>query len=120
MVSAGRSRPEAEVLPAHVRSKATDDVEHAVGYYTFEADAEEEVEVATRFIDGLERAVRQLELHPEVGSLRFAFELDLPGLRSFRVDAFPYVIMYLVRGQHLDVLRVLPASRDVPTTLRDS
>jgi len=54
-----------------------------------------------------------------LGSLRFAFELDLPGLRSIRVEAFPYLIFYLVRGDRLDVLRVLHTSRDVPATLQE-
>ncbi len=114
-VSAERSQPVAEVLPAQFRDRAADDVDEAVGFYVAEADAE----VATRFVDELERTIRQLELHPELGSLRFAFELDLPGVRSFRVDAFPHLIFYLVRSDHLDVLRVLHASRDVPATLRD-
>ena len=59
-----------------------------------------------------------LELHPELGSLRFAFELDLPGIRSMRVDKFPYVLFYLVRSDHLDVVRMLHASRDIPASLR--
>lgn len=103
------------MLPARFRSKATKDVDEAVRYYVDGADAE----VATRFVDQLEQTIRQLELHPELGSVRFAFELDLPGVRSFRVEAFPYLIFYLVRSDRLDVLRVLHASRDVPTTLRD-
>ena len=49
-VSVGGSRPEAEVLPAQLRSKAAGDVERAVSYYTVEADAE----VATRFVDDSE------------------------------------------------------------------
>ena len=74
------------MLPAQFRSKAADDVEQAVGYYTVEADAG----VATRFVDDLERTIRQLELHPELGSVRFAFELDLPGVRSLRLSAFSW------------------------------
>jgi toxin ParE1/3/4 len=104
------------VLTARLRSKATDDVEQAVEHYGSEAD----VEVATRFVDDLERTIRQLEAHPELGSLRLAFDLDLPGLRSIRAEAFPYLVFYLIRGEHLDVLRVLHPSRDVPAMLRDS
>ncbi len=115
-VSAGRSRPAAEVVPAQFRTKATNDVDEAVDHYIAEAGAD----VATRFVDELERAIRQLELHPELGSLRFAFELHLPGVRSFRVDGFPHLIFYLVREDRLDVLRVLHSSRDVPATLRES
>ncbi len=103
------------MLPAKLRTKATDDVEQAISYYVTEADAQ----VATRFVDELERTIHQLERHPELGSLRFAFELDLPGVRSLRVDSFPHVIFYLVRSDHLDVLRVLHASRDIPATLRE-
>ncbi len=104
------------MLPAQFRTKATNDVDEAVSYYVAEADAE----VAMRFVDELERTIRQLELHPELGSLRFAFELDLPGVRSFRVDGFPHLIFSLIRTDHLDVLRVLHTSRDVPATMQDS
>jgi len=104
------------VLPAQFRSKATNDVDDAVSYYVAEAEAG----VATRFVDELERTIRQLELHPGLGSLRFAFELELPGVRSFRVDGFPHLIFSLVRRDRLDVLRVLHTSRDVPATLQDS
>lgn len=103
------------MLPAQFRSKATNDVDDAVSYYVAEAEAG----VATRFVDELERAIRQLEMHPELGSLRFAFELDLPGVRSFRVDGFPHLIFSLIRTDHLDVLRVLHAGRDVPATLQE-
>ena len=115
-VSAGRSRPAAEVLPGQFRTKATNDVDEAVSCYIAEGGSD----VATRFVDGLERTIRQLELHPELGLLRFAFELDLPGVRSARVDGFQHLIFYLIRNDHLDVLRVLHSSRDVPATLRES
>lgn len=61
--SAGRSRPAAEVLPAWFRTKATNDVDEAVSFSISEAEAE----VAKRF------------------------ELDLPRVRSFRVDTFPHL-----------------------------
>lgn len=103
------------MLPAQFRAKATSDIGEALSYYVAEADAE----VAKRFVDELEGTIRQLERHPELGSLRFAYELDLPGVRSFRVDSFPHVIFYLIRSDHLDVLRVLHTSRDVPASLRE-
>ena len=114
-VSDRRSRPAAEVLPAYFRRKATDDVDDALSFDVAEAEAD----VATGFVDELERTIRQLELHPELGSLRFAFDLDLPGLRSLRLDGFPHLIFYLVRADRLDVLRVLHASRDVPAPLQE-
>ena len=104
------------MLTTRLRSKATDDVERAVDDDSAAAD----VEVATRFVDDLERTIRQLEVRPELGSLRFAFDLDLPGLRSIRVEAFPFRVLFLIRGEYLDVLRVLQPSRGVPTTLRGS
>lgn len=44
----------------------------------------------------------------------------LQGLRSIRVEAFPFLVFFLIRGEYLDVLRVLQSSRGVPTTLRGS
>jgi toxin ParE1/3/4 len=61
--------------------------------------------------------VRQLGRRPHRGSLRFAFALDIPGLRAFPVSRFPYLVFYVERETELDVWRVLHTSRDIPTTL---
>ena len=95
------------------RERAHRDIEEAIGHYLEEGAGE----AALGFIDALERTFTQIGRHPESGSTRFAHELDLPGLRSWPLKRFPYLVFYVVREAHVDVWRVLHAQRDVPNWL---
>lgn len=55
-------------------------------------------------IDALEHAYKQLSRHPQSGSNRYAHELDLPGLRSLPLKRYPYVVFYMERTSHIEVL----------------
>ena len=48
-----------------------------------------------------------------MGRLRYAGELDLPGLRSWLVTGFPYLVFYVESAADIDVWRVLHAARDI-------
>ena len=84
-------------------------------YYRDEAGPE----TALDFLDSLETAITQLCDYPQIGSLRFAFELDIPDLRSWPIPRFPYLIFYVPDDQRIDIWRVLHARRDIPTFLSD-
>lgn len=102
-------------MKPEVRSALADqDILAAVDFYLSEAPA-----VASRFIDALEHAVRHIETHPESGSPRYAHELDLPRLRFWPLERFPYALFYIDHADHLDVLRCVHMSRDLPASLRD-
>jgi toxin ParE1/3/4 len=103
------------VKPAQLRAVAADDIERAVDHYLDEAGAD----VAARFVDALERALGRLARHPQLGSLRFAYDLGIPDLRSWPVHRFPYLIFYVEHDDRLDVWRVLHDRRDVPATLAE-
>ena len=104
-----------KALPVVPRERVNRDVEEAVAHYV-----EEGVDEAVLgFIDALERAFTQIGRHPQSGSTRFAHELDLPGLRSWPLKRFPYLVFYVVRDAHVDVWRILHARRDVPDRLQD-
>ena len=102
--------------PVRLRVRAADDVDAAVDFHLAEAGAV----VAGHFLDAVERAIGQLSRQPHGGSLRFAFELDIPGLRALPVSKFPYLVFYVERETELDVWRLLHTSRDIPTTLTDN
>jgi len=101
--------------PVRLRSRAVDDIEAAVDYYVREADTT----VAGRFITAVERALHQIGRHPHAGSLRFSYELDLPELRAWPVDRFPYLVFYVEREHEIDVWRILHTRRDLPASLAD-
>ena len=82
-------------------------------YYRDEAGPE----IALDFVDALEAAITLLCDHPHIGSLRFAFELEIPNLRSWPLQRFPYLLFYVPDDDRIDIWRVLHARRDVPASL---
>lgn len=84
-----------------------------MAYYRDEGD----LEVALDFVDALEAAITDLCDHPLIGTLRFAFELEIPDLRSWSLQRFPYLAFYVPDNDRIDVWRVLHARRDIPAFL---
>ena len=101
--------------PVVLRERARRDVDEAVEYYL----AESRSAGALAFIDTLEEAFRRLVEFPATGSPRYARELDIPGLRSWVVGGFPYLVFYVEREADIDVWRVLHAARNIPAWLRE-
>lgn len=57
--------------------------------------------------------------HPETGSPRHSHKLDMPGLRSWPMARFPYLIFYFEFEDHVRVILVLHEHRDIPAHLLD-
>lgn len=102
--------------PVQFRDLATLDVNAAVEFYATEAGAE----IAVHFVDAVEATTRRVAKRPGLGSLRFAYELSIPGLRATAVGKFPYLMFYIESDDAVDVWRLLHSSRDIPTTLQES
>lgn len=92
------------------REQANRDIDEAISRYLDEGA----VQAAVGFIDALENAYTHLGRHPGTGSPRYAHELDLPGLRAWQLTAYPYLVFYVERPDHVDVWRVLHERRDIP------
>ncbi|MGH3562112.1 MAG: type II toxin-antitoxin system RelE/ParE family toxin [Mycobacterium sp.] len=103
------------IKPVIPRDRATQDVEHAIDYYLDEGAAQ----AASDLIDALLATYRMIGLHPGIGSPRYGYELDIPGLRGRALEHFPYTVLYVDRAGHIDVLRVLHQRRDIPELLRN-
>lgn len=67
------------VKPVILRAVAKSDVQDAQDHYLAEVGDQ----VALSFIDDLQRAYRQIARYPESGSPRYAYGLELFGLRSW-------------------------------------
>ncbi|MCC5950508.1 MAG: type II toxin-antitoxin system RelE/ParE family toxin [Acidimicrobiia bacterium] len=100
-------------MHAQLRAVAEHDIEEAVAYYRSEAGPG----TALDFIDALEAATTHLCDDPLIGLLRFAFELDIPDLRSWPLQRFPYLVFYVPDDDRIDIWRVLHARRDIPSFL---
>lgn len=100
-------------MPVVLRQAAARDVDDAIEHYEREAGAS----VAGSFIDALEQALAHVARHPASGSPRYATELDLPGLRCWPLESFPYLVFYVHRESGVDVWRLLHSHQDIPAWL---
>lgn len=97
------------------RERANRDIDEAVDHYLGEGG-----EKATLgFIDALEQAYRHIARHPATGSPRYAHELELPGLRSWPLKRYPYLVFFVEHDEHIDVWRILHGGRDIPAWMRE-
>lgn len=99
--------------PVRLRQLAASDLDDASGYYHQQAGEQ----TALDFIDSVERGIKRIRRTPDVGSLRFAYELGIPELRAWQLQRFPYVVFYVVTDEEIDVWRILHTRRDMPATL---
>jgi len=100
------------------RSRAHRDIDEAIDYYLTQGT----VGGVRGYIDALEEAFTHIARFPASGSPRYGIELNLPGLRSWPLAGFPFLIFYREAEHHIDVWRVLhaePASADRETYSRD-
>lgn len=100
-------------MAPNLRSLADADIQTALSYYQTQAGQD----VALDFIDQLESALKHIGQHPPTGSLRFAYELEIPDLRSWTLQKFPHSLFYVANDTSVDVWRLLHARRDIPAFL---
>ena len=96
-----------------LRALASADLEAASDHYLRDGGER----VALEFIDAVEQAVGRIARSPQIGSLRFAYDADIPDLRAWAVPRFPYVVFYVAGENEIDVWRVLHTRRDIPAAM---
>ena len=101
--------------PVVPRELANRDVEEAVDYFWGEAGDR----TALAFVEALEHAREKIARHPAAGSPRYAHELGLPGLRSWALRRFPYLVFCVEHDDHIDVCRLLRGDRDIAAWMRE-
>lgn len=101
--------------PVAPRALALQDVDEALAYFL----GEQAQAAALGFIDALEKAFDHIGRHPAMGSPRYAHELNVPGLRSWPLSKYPYLVFYVERADHIDVWRVLHGHRDIPAWMQE-
>ena len=102
--------------PVQLRRLAADDINTALAHYLAEAGPS----IAAGFIDALEQGLAHIGRHPHNGSLRFAYELDIPELRTWPLTRYPYLAFYV---EHETPGRRLACSAHAarhPTALADN
>ncbi len=97
------------------RTRALADIDEALDHYAQEAGGE----VALRFVDALQNAFERTGQSPGTGSPGWSHELGLPGLRTRRIQGFPWLVFYIELDTHIDVWRVLHTKRDIPASMTE-
>jgi toxin ParE1/3/4 len=113
MPTRSAQRPKRDALPMVRRALADHDVSIALEHYLAQSKRS-----ATDFVNALERAFLHIQRHPATGSPRWAHELNIPGLRSWRCGRYPYLVFYGVASEQansvIEVWRVLHERQDIP------
>ena len=99
-----------------IRTAAEDDICRQFRYYLVDQDAPQ---IAWKFLDAVEEAIRTVVRYPRIGSLRFFPNKKLQGLRAWPVAGFEDVnIYYLATTGMIRIVRVLHGKRDLKRILR--
>lgn len=104
--------PGKSVIP---RRKADQDICGAIDHYHGKAGEQ----AALDLIERLQQAIDHIGRYPDSGSPRYAHELEIPGLRSWPLNGFPYLLFYREEEDRIDLWRVLHAVRDIPAWMLD-
>ena len=99
-----------------LRALARRDVDEVIDHYLAETNAK----IALGFIAALEQAFTQIGRQPAAGSPRYAHALNLPGLRSWPLTRYPYLVFYVEHEDFIDVWRVLHQERDLPAWMMEA
>ena len=102
--------------PVIPREQANRDVDAGTTFYLDDGARS----AALGFIDAVEAAYARISRNPAIGSPRYAHELNLPGLRVWGLNRYPFLVFYVEQRAHIDVWRVLHAQRDIPAWLQQS
>ena len=95
-----------------LQRRALDDLVNARAYYVQHAP-----HMVGDFAHSLDAEFGHLRLQPDTGSLRYGMQLGVPGLRSWKVRKFPYLIFYKVTATRVVVVRVLHEVANIPVHL---
>ena len=97
------------------RNLALRDIEDAVDCHAGEVGSH----VALGYVEDLQNVFELIASQPASGSLKYSYEIGLPGPRSVQFERYPYLIFYLEQTDHIDVWRVLHAKMDIPAWLQN-
>jgi toxin ParE1/3/4 len=96
------------------RPEVADDIFELAGYLM-----EHSEDAAERFVDAVEKSLKDLTARPGSGSRKDFEAQGLSEVRSWWVEGFPnFLIYYLPLQDGIDVLGVLHGARDVESKLR--
>ena len=100
--------------PIQIHPRARAEVVSAALFYHGESGEA----LANDLVAEVERAYGLISETPGIGSLRYADVLPGLRVRMWPLRRFPYLIFYVDQPDHIDIIRVMHARRDLPAVLR--
>jgi toxin ParE1/3/4 len=99
-----------------VRPRAERQIRAAILYYvkTMQAPG-----AAKGFVDELQQAYETIKRNPDSGSPRLEVELGMPGVRSWALSRYPYLVIYVRHPELVDVVDVPHTRTNYVTALVD-
>lgn len=70
-------------------------------------------------LDALAKAYQHISSFPKTGSTRTGNEINLPGLRSWPLTKYPFLLFYVEENDQIDCWRLIHEKRDVSTFLSE-
>jgi toxin ParE1/3/4 len=71
------------------------------------------------FLIELDRCLKFVQNFPKAGSSRLGHELGRRNMRTWPMNKFPFLLLYKENQSHVDILRVLHQSSDIPRWMKD-
>lgn len=97
------------------RHELTDqDIIEAIDFYN-EALA---YQASTRFLNAIEKALRFILAFPEAGSSRLSEILGLKQFKTWSLIKFPFLVIYIIEGESIDIVRLIHQKWDLSEPLR--
>ena len=80
--------------------------------------AQDNLDVAVRFLDAVVETLDLIAEQPCIGALRYSRFSGIKGLRTLAVNGFDkHLILYVEHPSHIDILRILHSARDILSAL---
>ena len=89
------------------------DVHDIICYYREHAGTA----IAESFAIEIDEAYARLNRHPNIGSPRLSYDLEIEGVKSWALKRFPHQIYYNVEADHVELWRILHPRRDLTQSM---
>jgi toxin ParE1/3/4 len=70
------------------------------------------------FLDAIEKALRFILAFPKAGSSRLGEMIGLKQFKTWPLTKFPFLVVYVVENEEIDVVRLIHQKRDFCEPLR--
>jgi toxin ParE1/3/4 len=94
-------------------SLADKDIIDAIDFYN-DALAHQ---ASIRFLDSIEKALRFILAFPKAGSSRLGEMVGLKQFKTWPLTKFPFLVVYIVENEEIDVVRLIHQKRDFSESL---